>query len=653
MVCGTDDQAGRAAEWIRGRGLGRTVLVSLDGCRPGALPEDELAAGGVLARADAWAAAEESCRGMVESLLGRTLVVQDFSTAQEIRRAGLTDLPLVTPEGDFFDRPGAVVTAGAKAAPGLISRKAELRRLEDEIEQYLALIEDRDRKRQEADQRLKVADEKLTLIRQRIYELTVSLSESAAQIEQLSFRERTLESEREALAGEVEAMDRQARAVSDRSAALDSLLARLAWLKSQVEAEIGALAQTLERYRKGLEDLKEAQAHARVECARAREQQLAVEKRLEMLEASRAEVREALERLEGRRAEAEAKREAAEAEAQRIAQEAEALGRLLEEARGRAAESARAREELAAAGEAAEAEVERVESEIRPREEESARLRTEEQVHRVKAESLLERGREDLEADLAAEAAAAPAEEGVDWEAESREVEELRVRIQGFGAVNVAALDQLQELEEREKYMIAQKEDLERSKGQLEDLIRQLNKESRELFDKTIEFVREQFNVIFRKIFGGGKADIIVEQAEGVDPMEQGLEIMARPPQKELTSISLLSGGERSLTAIALVMALFRANPSPFCLLDEADAALDEKNVERYAGLVHEFARETQFIVITHNKRTMAVCDALYGVTMEQPGVSKKVSVSLSGDTNLDILKSKAAPAAEAAPAPA
>ena len=232
-------------------------------------------------------------------------------------------------------------------------------------------------------------------------------------------------------------------------------------------------------------------------------------------------------------------------------------------------------------------------------------------------------------------------------------MDELRAKIAGFGAVNVVALDQMTELEEREKFMLAQQEDLVRSKGQLEDLIRQLNKESRELFDKTFDFVKEQFNVIFRKIFGGGKADLVLEQTQNVDSMEQGLDILARPPGKELTSISLLSGGERSLTAIALVMALFKANPSPFCLLDEADAALDEKNVERYAGVVREFSADTQFIVITHNKRTMAVCDVLYGVTMEQQGVSKKVSVNLGGNGGLDVLKAKAGPAPVPEGAPA
>jgi chromosome segregation protein len=360
-----------------------------------------------------------------------------------------------------------------------------------------------------------------------------------------------------------------------------------------------------------------------------------------MLEGNRAEAVRSLDRVTALAGEIAGRHEAALAEAASHAEERAALGGKLDEARSRVEEASRARETLAAECDAAREEKSRVESDLGPCEDDLNRLKIEGEGLRVKAENLSQRAREELEIDLAQTASEAPVEEIPDPAALGREVDELRAKISGFGAVNVVALDQLNELEEREKYMLTQVEDLSKSKGQLEDLIRDLNRESRELFEKTFDFVKEQFGTIFRKIFGGGKADIILEAAEGTDQMELGLEIMARPPGKELTSISLLSGGERSLTAIALVMALFKANPSPFCLLDEADAALDEKNVERYAGVVKEYSTETQFIVITHNKRTMAVCDALYGVTMEQQGVSKKVSVSLSGDQSLDMLKGK------------
>jgi chromosome segregation protein len=421
-----------------------------------------------------------------------------------------------------------------------------------------------------------------------------------------------------------------------------------------VTEEIRHLAETVEKYEAGKAELQNALTHARVESAKAAEQRLSVEKRREMLEANRDEAARALDRVAALAGEIAGRHIAAlEEKTAHEAERAELAGRL-ETDRATVEEAAKVRETLAEGCDHAREEKSAVEGELGPCEDDLNRLKIEEEGLRIKAENLAQRAREELEIDLAQIVTEAPVEEIPDPEALSREVDELRAKISGFGAVNVVALEQLNELEEREKYMLTQTEDLTKSKGQLEELIRELNKESRELFEKTFEFVKEQFGTIFRKVFGGGKADIILEQGENIDLSERGLEIMARPPGKELTSISLLSGGERSLTAIALVMALFKANPSPFCLLDEADAALDEKNVERYAGVVKEYANDTQFIVITHNKRTMAVCDTLHGVTQEQLGVSKRVTVSLSGDSNLDMLKGKGGltMAAQAAAAP-
>ncbi|MFG0240269.1 MAG: chromosome segregation protein SMC, partial [Gimesia chilikensis] len=166
----------------------------------------------------------------------------------------------------------------------------------------------------------------------------------------------------------------------------------------------------------------------------------------------------------------------------------------------------------------------------------------------------------------------------------------------------------------------------------------------------TFEVVRGHFQEIFRKLFGGGEADIILEDPD--DVLECGIEIVARPPGKELRGLTLLSGGEKTLTAVALLMSIFRSRPSPFCILDEVDAALDEANVERYAGLIDDFKETTQFIMITHNKRSMTVGNVLYGVTMEQSGVSKRMSVrfdDISEDGHFKQSSSGADGASEAA----
>ena len=157
-----------------------------------------------------------------------------------------------------------------------------------------------------------------------------------------------------------------------------------------------------------------------------------------------------------------------------------------------------------------------------------------------------------------------------------------------------------------------------------------MNQECRERFTQTFEAVRLHFQELFRKLFGGGKADVMFEEpapGQPLDVLEAGIEIHARPPGKELQRISLMSGGEKSMTAIALLLAIFRSRPSPFTILDEVDAALDEANNERFNRIIHEFLELSQFIIITHSKRTMSHADVLYGITMQEAGVSKRVSV--------------------------
>jgi chromosome segregation protein len=194
-----------------------------------------------------------------------------------------------------------------------------------------------------------------------------------------------------------------------------------------------------------------------------------------------------------------------------------------------------------------------------------------------------------------------------------------------MGNVNLEAIHEQSELEEREVHLMGQMEDLQKAEKALKDIINKINITSRELFEKTFNEVRIHFHELFRKMFGGGRADIILE--EGVDILDAGIDIVAQPPGKELKSIMLFSGGEKVMTTIALLFAIFKSKPSPFCILDEVDAALDENNIGRFTQILKEFAMASQFVIITHSKQTMTIADVIYGVTMEEPGVSKKISV--------------------------
>jgi len=239
--------------------------------------------------------------------------------------------------------------------------------------------------------------------------------------------------------------------------------------------------------------------------------------------------------------------------------------------------------------------------------------------------TLADRLREDYGIELAQSEHEPSPEELQERAAVEREIADLRAKLNSIGGVNLDALAELDELETRFATLSAQHQDLSTAKASLETIIGKINADSRRLFADTLEVVRGHFQLLFRKLFGGGQADIVLE--EGEDILDSGIEIVARPPGKEPRSISLLSGGEKTLTCVALLLAIFRSRPSPFCVLDEVDAALDEANIERFIGVLQEFLAWTQFIVVTHSKKTMTCANTLYGITMQESGVSKRVSV--------------------------
>jgi chromosome segregation protein len=241
---------------------------------------------------------------------------------------------------------------------------------------------------------------------------------------------------------------------------------------------------------------------------------------------------------------------------------------------------------------------------------------------------LIDRYREEYEVDLDELAADGDADGSPEPPSrQDQEIAELRRKIHHLGAVNLEAMSELSDLESRHARLDQQLCDLTSAKDSLEEIIARINVDSRRMFLATIDVVRKHFQDLFRRLFGGGQADLVLEGDEDEDVLERGIEIVARPPGKEPRSISLLSGGEKTLTCVALLLAVFRSRPSPFCILDEVDAALDEANIGRFASVLREFLHATQFIVVTHSKRTMSFADTLYGITMQETGVSKPVSV--------------------------
>jgi len=216
-------------------------------------------------------------------------------------------------------------------------------------------------------------------------------------------------------------------------------------------------------------------------------------------------------------------------------------------------------------------------------------------------------------------------ESDFDLDATRQTVEDLREKIENFGAINMLALEELSEIEERLTFLTVQRQDIIDGITAAESALREIKQRSRERFRAAFEAINRNFVEFFQELFGGGRGEMTLLEAE--DVLEAGIEIVAQPPGKRLQNILLLSGGEKAMAAIALVMAIFQYRPAPFCLLDEVDAPLDDANVGRFVDKIAQMSEKTQFIIITHNKRTMEAAKALYGVTMQEAGVSKVVSV--------------------------
>jgi chromosome segregation protein len=218
-----------------------------------------------------------------------------------------------------------------------------------------------------------------------------------------------------------------------------------------------------------------------------------------------------------------------------------------------------------------------------------------------------------------------PVASGDELAAEDQTYREMRTRLEAMGPVNMMALDEYKETAERHAFLDTQRKDLLDSIQNTQATIKEIDVFSRQKFEEAFNKINENFQLTFKKLFGGGHAFMRLTDEE--NSAESGIDVIASPPGKKLQSVLLLSGGEKALTALSLLVGIFQYQPSPFCILDEVDAPLDEANIGRFTELVKEMSMETQFVLITHSKRTMSIAPVLYGVTMQEPGVSKLVSV--------------------------
>jgi chromosome segregation protein len=646
IICPTSEDAKAAIALLKEDNAGRATFLPLDLISPGArvsVPETP----GIVGWAVELVRFDERLAPAMEYLLGRVLIVRDLDIAVRVVRGRNLPLRAVSLDGELVTGQGVMTGGRGKGSQThLLGRKREMKDISDEVE----ALESSVRTMQEEADALR---ERLASVNQAVKTTARTLEETRMALAEAVRKRQYAENTSQRLQREAEATEQEARAARDRLAqvaaqaeALETAAAgareHLAPLEAQAAAMEQALAspdtargETLTALEVELAAVRERQHAAVAEAARAAET---------IASAAEEAARRNAQRDESRRVAAEAA-----AAAERLGNEIAALNARETEAAARMESCRQRRDEQLqqAAGcreRAHEAEERgaRAAERLRKLEVRAAQIRSE-RLHLLTRLDQLLGASEPVVSDEEADAESP----GQDWDDDrvnsllaqvtlpdpfSRhsavvEWNRLKREIADLGPVNLAAEREFVELRERRDFMRIQHDDLVNADEKLRRTIRDIDESTRQTFLETFHEVEQTFARMFHRLFGGGVTRLVLTEPDNL--LETGIEVIVQPPGKKLQNLQLLSGGERALTAAALIFSFLSVRPSPFVVMDEVDAPLDEANVGRFAALLREFSKASQFVVITHNRGTMEQCDAIYGVSMQEPGVSRVISLRL------------------------
>ncbi len=638
VILEDDADVHRAAKMLRSVGAGRTNLISksqpagrpavgASGNGHGEIPAELMKDPRVKGRLLDSLKLRTSANGVVRERIGEALVVDSLESALDLHRS-YPAVDYLTLAGDVVYASGVVSAGGLEDGDrGLLAHK---RRTEETRSQSLEAS-------RQADEREKLVEarrEELARLETEAGELRKALDDANRLFMELDMQLKHSSDDGERSGRRAEVLDDELAGLREEAERLKLTMAGLKLEVAESERKDGALEDEL---RSRVEDWKrreeqfgrlaERVAATREECAAQRQRHDSMKgeagrlsEATNELEARLRRVREETEDARRRGIVAAGLQAAAEEKLLRNLEESSRLKESISEMERGIAERRHSLSERESALRRARGDLESVRQTTR-----------ETELERTKAEADRRHIDDLCMQELGVTPTPLPEQEAsadeIDLEQLEAEIERIRGKIERIGPVNLESIDEFSDLEERHLFLTSQRTDLEESMASLKETIKRINRTSRERFIRTFEAVRTSFQDVFKLLFKGGRADLRLE--EGEDILECGVEILAQPPGKRLGSLQLLSGGEKALSAIALLFAIFRTQPSPFCLLDEVDAALDDSNVGRFTRMVREYAENTQFILITHNKLSMETADLLYGVTMEEPGVSKLVSMEL------------------------
>jgi len=627
VIVETQEDARRAIFYLREKGLGRATFLPLSSLVRVPVASAMLAGEGTecLGVASRLVKAPPEFQKAVDYLLRDVYIVKDLDAALRLHRRLVFQVRCITLDGEIVEKCGAV-EGGSGLRPGVagLSRKRDVEEANAMAERLRAsqsaMVRVRDRFAAAGEQ----ISRDLSELEGRLAEARASLAEARKDVDHFEEISQAVVAAHGDIDPELGALEQRLQASRERRAAS---LARAAELRERLaEAERRASAESGSEATRVLEEAATALSGVQVEIAdlRARRQAAESELRhaLEQRDSAEREIaaaREAVEQLNRATAELQAEIERSSQEARRKSEEGEASTRASEEQRERVAQL---RAKLDRLDQAAAALLETLQSKR------DIIHRTEVQLEREEAELEHIVGSLKGQFGMAPEEAEANQQETINETEVTRRAAELRRSIRALGPVNPGADEEYERLKAREDTLEEQKQDLEQSREDLLKIIAEIDEETKSAFLDAFQRVSVEFDDLFKRLFGGGETRLSLTSPENV--LETGVDVIVKPPGKKQQHLLLLSGGERAMTALALLLAMLRVRPTPFCVMDEIDAPLDAMNTGRFVKVLEEFAAQSQFIIITHNPRTMEAADRLYGVTMQDPGVSKIISVELA-----------------------
>ena len=619
---------------------------------PASGPVDELQIGQIV-HAMSVIHAEPTVEPLLKSLLGRTFIAADLNTATAQIQNGHAGCDFVTLGGDLLNRHG-IYTGGylnkgsnGKAPSSILGRKNQITELQAELAGLQQCVEEASKKRGALLGEQTELSASLQQAQTELRQQEVAIATREGEFKALQNSARLLGQKIETVMFEVESLAAQEREGLEKRESLAVRLNDLETRERTAQEQVAVLTVELENLRQARDAALAALSESKVALASDeqlassfRQQQTALGHRIgelaQLVAARRNECGAFVTRKEQAESEvwdSQAKIEKLQHEREQVsAQTAETIGlKNAQEAEiSQRDETLRAQRSrlMDIQNQRGALDVELAQKNMAVQ---NLRDKVQEKYHLnlddIRSECITithaDEGLAKIETLTPEEMAASGA--GTDWNTVAEQVTTLQTKLDEMGPVNLVAIEEYEETEQRHTFLSQQYDDLVNAKTQLLEIINRINTQTRQMFIETFEKIRDNFRAMFVDVFGGGKADLILSDEN--DVLESGIEIVARPPGKQLQSISLLSGGEQTMVAVSLLFSIYQVKPSPFCVLDELDAPLDESNVIRFVKILQRFLAHSQFIIITHNKRTIGMADVLYGVTMQEHGISKIVSV--------------------------